>query len=87
MNAPKQPNSSWGQPSDHTDIRALKRYNWLLRKLAFVGEVIVYCLTVLIVIVCGGMLVAGNFENTIFTDGTSMSCMLDGSTGEIVNVK
>jgi len=80
-------NSTWGKPAENKDVRVLRRYNRLLRILSAIGEITVYVLIVLGVLVCGGMLFFGNFENTIFTDGTSVSCMLDGSTGEIVDVK
>jgi hypothetical protein len=81
------PNSSWGQSAPVDDIRALRRYNWLLRRLASTGEALVYVLLVTFICIAGAFLFAGNFENAIFADGTSLSCFYDGSTGKIVNVK
>jgi hypothetical protein len=47
----------------------------------------VYVLLVTFICIAGAFLFAGNFENAIFADGTSLSCFYDGSTGKIVNVK
>lgn len=86
MNAPDTQKSTWGKPFEIDDPRALRRYNALLRGLAFVGEILSHILSALFLLIALGMLFMGNFENTIFSDGTSISCMLEGSTGEIVNV-
>lgn len=87
MSALPPPNSTWARPPNHKDVRALRRYNKLLRALSRAGEIAVHVLLALVLLVVGGMLYVGNFENIIFTDGTSVACMLDGSTGEIVDVK
>lgn len=79
--------SSWGQGAEIEDIRALRRYNWILRGLVFAGEMYVLTVLVLVILIVGWFLYSGNFENTIFSDGTSLSCILDGATGEIINVK
>lgn len=79
--------TTWGQAAEIEDIRALRRYNSLLRGLVFTGEILVYTTLFLTIVVVGWFLHSGNFENAIFTDGTSLSCFLDGSTGEIINVK
>jgi hypothetical protein len=79
--------SSWGQGAKVEDIRALRRYNWILRGLVFAGEMYVFTALTLVILIVGWFLYSGNFENAIFTDGTSLSCILDGATGEIVNVK
>lgn len=78
--------SSWGKPSDHLDVRALRRYNSMLNSLARTGEVMVYVLAIAIVACFLWFLFYGNFENAIFTDGTSLSCIYDGENGEIVDV-
>lgn len=79
--------SSWGQGAEIEDIRALRRYNWILRALAFAGEMYVLTVLALVILIVGWFLYSGNFENAIFNDGTSLSCILDGATGEIINVK
>ncbi len=79
--------TSWGHDPEHFDVRALRRYNALLHKLVVAGEWAVVILTLATVICFVGVLFFGNFEDIIFTDGTSLSCILDGNTGEIVNVK
>jgi hypothetical protein len=79
--------NSWGRRSDHHDVRAMRRYNVLLRKLATVGECVVYLLAVLSAALFLWFLYFGNFENVIFTDGTDLTCVLNGSTGEIVHGK
>ena len=80
-------NTSWGKDAKVEDVRAMRRYNWLLRWTAFFGEVCFFVVLVLAVLVVGGFLIYGNFENAIFKDGTSLTCILDGATGEIFNVK
>ncbi len=86
MDADELAYTSWGKPPEHRDVRALRRYNAMLRKLAQAGEIAVYLLAVSVIGVFLWFLFTGNFENAIFTDGTSLTCILDGNTGEIVNV-
>lgn len=87
MNVLDLPDSSWGRPQKHHDTRALRRYNQLLRHLARAGEIVTQVLIVVMCIMFVGLLYVGNFENAIFADGTSLSCIFDGATGKIVNVK
>ena len=87
MDAANLAYTSWGKPPEHRDVRALRRYNAILRRLARVGEGAVYLLAVSVIGVFLWFLFTGNFENAIFTDGTSLACILDGNSGEIVNVK
>lgn len=79
--------STWGRRSDHYDVRALRRYNALLRKLVGAGECCVYLLAIVSATLFLWFLYTGNFENVIFTDGTDLTCVLNGSTGEIVHGK
>lgn len=86
MDATESAHTSWGKRPKHHDMRALRRYSTMLRKLTKIGEAMVFMLVISVVGVFLGFLFTGNFENAIFTDGTSLSCMLDGNSGEIVNV-
>lgn len=79
--------TSWGRAAKIEDIRALRRYNSILRGCAFAGEMLVYAMLVITILVAGWFLFNGNFENAVFTDGTSLTCFMDGATGEITNVK
>lgn len=87
MNAPDLSNSSWGKRPKVNDTRALRRYVHILRILATTGEMLVPVLALAYVLVAGIFLYTGNFENLKFEDGTSLSCILNGATGEIINVK
>lgn len=79
--------TSWGKRAEHSDVRALRRYNALLLRLVSIGEASVYLLTALVVALFLWFLYMGNFENVVFTDGTDLTCILNGSTGEIVDGK
>jgi len=79
--------TSWGKRAEHGDVRALRRYNALLQRLMGIGEVSVYLLSALVVALFLWFLYMGNFENVIFTDGTDLTCILNGATGAIVNGK
>lgn len=79
--------SAWGKRAEQGDVRALRRYNALLQRLMVVGEASVYVLSTLVVALFLWFLYTGNFENVIFTDGTDVTCILNGATGEIVNGK
>jgi hypothetical protein len=85
MDAADTAYTSWGEQPKHVDMRALRTYNAALRKLSLVGEVLTYVLATLFVSMIFWTLFTGNFENAIFTDGTSLTCILDGNSGEIVN--
>lgn len=87
MNAQYLQHSSWGKGSGGLDVRALRRYNRLLKIFALTGEILVPLLLLVYLVVAGVFLYTGNFENVIFQDGTSLSCVLDGTTGEISNVQ
>lgn len=78
--------SSWGKPSERLDVRALRRYNVALNSLVRVGEFLVYALSFAVVAAFLWFMFYGNFENAIFTDGTSLTCIFDGTSGEIVDV-
>lgn len=85
MSAPYSPGevSTWGNTGERVDIRALRRYSaWLALALS-AGEWTAIALTVAIAVAMAGTLTYLNFENVIFTDGTSHVCVLDGSTGAI----
>lgn len=79
--------TSWGKPPIHDDVRALRRYNRLLQQLSAVGEGLIYAGLVVWAAATLAMVFTGNFENLIFKDGTTLSCILDGNTGEITNVR
>ncbi len=87
MDASELKFTTWGHEPEHFDVRAQRQYNALLRRMVVLGEWAVVLLTLAVVICFTAFLFFGNFENIIFTDGTSLSCILDGNTGEIVNVK
>jgi len=87
MEAHELANSSWGKPDEWVDVRALRRYQTVLSRIAYAGEVLVFVL--LVGVLVGTILLSQtNFENVIFYDnGTEVVCILDGRTGEIVNVQ
>ncbi len=85
MSAPFTPGdaSTWGNTGERADIRALRRYSaWLDRALS-VGEAVSIVLAIAIALAMAATLRYLNFENVIFTDGTSHVCVLNGSTGAI----
>ena len=77
----------WGKRAQPSDVRALRRYNAMLLRMASAGEVSVYVLATLSTALFVWFLYWGNFENIIFTDGTELTCVLNGSTGEMINGK
>lgn len=87
MDAQELKFTNWGRDAEHFDVRALRHYNVLLRKMVVLGECAVVLLTLMAVAGFMAFLFYGNFENVIFTDGTNETCILDGKTGAIVNVE
>ena len=85
MHIPKIAFTSWGKPTEHLDIRALRRYNAMLRTIAGIGEGAYFVMAAGAVCICFAFLFYGNFERGIFSDGTSLTCMIDGITGEVIN--
>lgn len=79
--------SSWGKPDTDVDVRALRRYQSILSRIATVGEVLVIVLLMGILSGAIWLFTQTNFENVIFYDGTDMTCVYDGKTGEIINVQ
>jgi hypothetical protein len=79
--------TTWGKRPEFSDVRALRRYNALLRGVSTVGEWIATILVWSMVMLALWFLFTGDFEDVIFTDGTSLTCVLDGRTGEIADVK
>lgn len=79
--------TSWGRPDTEVDVRALRRYQDILSRIATVGEVLVLVLLVGILIGAIWLFTQTNFENVIFYDGTDMTCVFNGKTGEISNVQ
>lgn len=77
--------TTWGKAPDKQDIRAIRRFNDVLRKLAGAGEVLAFVLAIASVAAFLWFLFYGNFEIAIFTDGTSFTCLFDGSNKDIVN--
>lgn len=87
MDAVERLRTAWGRPPEHRDIRALRRYNRVLHRLSIAGECLAGALTALVVGIFIAFLFTGNFENIIFTDGTSLTCVFDGNTGEIIDAQ
>ncbi len=85
MSAPFIPGdvSTWGNTGERIDLRALRRYSAWLAFVLTAGEWIAIVLVVAIAIATAGTFTYLNFENVIFTDGTSHVCVLDGTTGAI----
>lgn len=79
--------SSWGRRDAEVDVRALRRYQAILSRIASVGEVLVFLLLVGILVGVIWLFTQTNFENVIFYDGTDMICVFNGKTGEIINVQ
>lgn len=75
--------SSWGKRDADVDVRSLRRHLAVLSHIASVGEVLVLALLVGIFAGAAWLLTQTNFENVIFYDGTDMTCVLNGKTGEI----
>jgi len=89
LSAPYSPGdaSTWGNTGERVDIRALRRYSTWLALANNVGEWTAILLVVVLAIAMVATLVYLNFENVIFTDGTSQACVLDGNSGVISNVQ
>ncbi|MGX2038534.1 hypothetical protein ACWJKU_00160 (plasmid) [Methylocaldum sp. MU1018] len=87
MEAHELATSSWGKHDAEVDVRALRRYQAILSRIASVGEVLVFVLLVGILAGAVWLFTQTNFENVIFYDGTDMTCVFNGKTGEIINVQ
>lgn len=89
MSAPFTPGdiSTWGNTGEQVDLRALRRYSSWLAVGHTVGEWLAIVLVVAVALAMAGTLAYLNFENVIFTDGTSQACVLDGNSGVISNVQ
>jgi hypothetical protein len=85
MDAKNLTYTTWGKPTDRQDIRALRRFNEMLRGVAKLGEILVLVLTTLVVVACLYFLLFGDFETVIFTDGTSSTCLFDGKSEGVSN--
>lgn len=79
--------STWGNTGERVDIRALRRYATWLAAVHSAGEWLAIVLVVAIALAMAGTLAYLNFENVIFTDGTSQACLLNGNSGVISNVQ
>lgn len=79
--------SSWGKHDAGVDVRAMRRYQGILSSIASAGEALIFVLLAGILAGLVWLLTQTNFENVIFYDGTDMACVLNGKTGEIINVQ
>jgi hypothetical protein len=87
MGAYELATSSWGKPDAEIDVRALRHYQAMLSRLSSIGEALVFVLLVGILVGVAWLFTQTNFENVIFYDGTSTTCVFNGKTGEIINVQ
>lgn len=87
MDAHTLTTSTWGKNSTDIDVRALRRYQKILRAFSSFGEWASFALAHCVLIAIVLLILLTNFENVIFYDGTDMTCVLNGATGEIYNVK
>jgi len=88
LDTPSLPtDTTWGVPDVELDVRALRRYRGFLRVALATGEWLSGLLAIAILVAAVWMVTMTNFENDVFSDGTANSCVLNGSTGEIVNVR
>jgi hypothetical protein len=74
---------TWGCRPAPEDVRALRRYNLLLRHLGQAGEWTVAVLFVAVLATYLGFLGTGDFTDVVFWDGTNHACVLIGNTGAI----
>ena len=79
--------TAWGVRPSHDDVRAIRRFNRILQAMANAGEFMVFTLIAVVLVLALLMVFTGNFENIIFNDGTELSCIYDGKTEGIVNVR
>ncbi len=79
--------SSWGHHDAEIDVKALRRYNAILALMSSIGEWCVFSLLIGLIVGAGWLITQTNFENVIFYDGTDMTCVFNGSNGEIINVQ
>jgi hypothetical protein len=79
------PDSNWGESQATADILVLRRSNQALESINFAGEVACYAALLLLTLSSLSFLVSTNFENAVFSDGTSLTCVIDGRTGNIYN--
>ena len=75
--------TSWGTPELQVDARALRRYHNILSYTSGLGEILIFLLVIGIFMSVLWLITQANFENIIFYDGTDMTCILHGSTGNI----
>lgn len=81
------PITTWGSKHTEPDIRALKLWIHVLKKVDKFNEVLSFLLLIMIAGVVVAFFLHTNFEITIFNDGTDKSCVLNGQTGNIENAK
>jgi hypothetical protein len=87
MNAHELTTTSWGKPEIEVDVRALRRYHSILSMIGSIGETLVFVLLAAVAASSIWLVTQTNFENVIFYDGTDATCVFNGKTGEISNVK
>lgn len=80
-------NTTFGRSKVVSDSLAHKRFLNLLKKSNTIATLVFYPLLFLFVVLTIAATRTINFENTIFSDGTSLSCLYDGSKEEVINVK
>jgi hypothetical protein len=83
MDTPTGPETSWGEGVKITDVRALRRYNAILRIALNIGSTAATLVAIGAICAYLWFVFKGNFENLIFTDGTNRTCVMDGGTGQI----
>lgn len=78
---------SWGRPRSEIEPRVLRLWCRALIVLGNVGESLHLVMIAGLVAFAGSLLFGINYENIIFYDGTSITCVLDGDTQGSTNVQ
>jgi len=79
--------TSWGHPESISDMRTLKKYAAFLRSIRLGLEALNFLLIVAVFLMFIFSLLHGVFEDAVIYDGTRTSCVLDGKTGEVTDVR
>ncbi|MEA9392225.1 hypothetical protein SJI19_17000 [Acerihabitans sp. TG2] len=75
--------SSWGNPSNEIDIKAIRKFNSFLRGFNSCLEMAHVILAASILLSLILIFINADFIDLITNDGTNSMCIINGKTGEI----
>ncbi|QTP13323.1 hypothetical protein [Serratia symbiotica] len=78
--------SSWGRDLTEPNIKALKKFNSILKTMNSFLERTDILIKLCVFLTIALLLFSTTFEDVILDDGTSNICVINGKTGEIEHV-